>query len=101
MHSKPRTRHELRCFCSRAPLLGVYGLDSDDKPFIHVKVYKQQRIFGEFIFKGGLVKMRCRECYRWYNIFIREGLGPRLEESEKPRELENAAQTQLDPVFLA
>lgn len=81
-------RHELRCFCSRSPLLAVYGIDKDGRLFIHVKIFKQRRIYGELLFKGGEVSLKCRECYRWYRIFIRDGSSlPQLIESEKPSEL--------------
>lgn len=82
-------KRELRCFCSRSPLLGVYGVDVDGLPYIHVKVYKQHRIFGEFIFKAGYVKLRCRECYRWYGVVIRVGVQPKLSELLRVAELEN------------
>lgn len=87
-------RHELRCFCSRSPLLAVYGIDTDGRLFVHVKIYKQHRIYGEFVVKGGDISLKCRECYRWYRIFIREDSGrPRLVESDKPVELQNSDST--------
>lgn len=84
-------RQELRCYCSRSPLLAVYGIDSDGQPFIHVKIYKQHRIFGEFVFKGGVAKIFCRECVRWHVITIRPNVRPRLIETQKPVELEAGA----------
>lgn len=63
-----RTREkELRCFCSRKPLLATYGI-KDGKLFVHVKIYKAKRIFGEFVIEGGIVKLRCRDCKRWHKI---------------------------------
>lgn len=63
-----KTRHELRCFCSRRPLLGVYGQDDKGEPYLHQKVHKQGRVFGESIFRSGTAEIRCRECYRWTRI---------------------------------
>lgn len=61
---------ELRCFCSRKPLLGKFGRGRDGKAFVHVKVFKQARVFGEFIFTEGVVRILCRECLRWHVIRI-------------------------------
>lgn len=61
---------ELRCFCSRQPLLATYGVDSKGKLFVHVKIWKQRRIYGEIVVEGGKVKLRCRECLRWHDVRI-------------------------------
>lgn len=65
-------KHELRCFCSRKPLLAIYGMDERNRAYIHVRVYKQQRVFGDVVIYGGEVKILCRECLRWYKIHFRE-----------------------------
>lgn len=65
-----RREKELRCFCSREPLLATYGVDSKGKLFVHVKIYKARRIFGELVIEGGIVKIRCRDCLRWHVIRI-------------------------------
>lgn len=80
--------HQLRCFCSRTPLLAVYGIDSDGKAFIHIKIYKQGKVYGELICRGGDVKMRCRECYRWYRVFIRDDNTPELNELAVPESID-------------
>jgi len=67
-----RREHELRCFCSRCPLLATYGIDSRGKLFIHVKIWKQRRIFGELVIEGGIVKIRCRDCLRWHVVRIHQ-----------------------------
>lgn len=65
----PRRREkELRCFCAGEPLLATYGVDKHGKLFVHVKIWKQKRIYGELVFEGGLVKIRCRNCLRWHNV---------------------------------
>lgn len=65
-----RRERELRCFCSRKPLLATYGLDRKGSLYVHVKIWKAKRIFGELVIEGGTVKIRCRECLRWHQIFI-------------------------------
>lgn len=59
---------ELRCFCRGNPLLATYGLDSEGKLFVHVKIFKQNRIYGELVMEGGPVRLKCRNCLRWHRI---------------------------------
>lgn len=82
---------DIRCFCSRTPLLGIYAVDTDGRPFVHVKVWKQGRLYTEMVVKGDAeLSMKCRECYRWYRIFIRtDNKQPQLIEIQQP-EVENA-----------
>lgn len=47
----------------------MYGLDAKGRTYVHIKVYKQRRIYGESIHYNGEVKIKCRECLRW-NIII-------------------------------
>jgi hypothetical protein len=68
-----KTSNALKCFCARKPLLAFYGVDEKGKIYIHVKVYKQDRIFGELWITGGTVKIRCRECLRIHTVVIKEG----------------------------
>lgn len=51
-------------------MLATYGIDSKGKLFVHVKIYKAKRIFGELVIEGGIVKIRCRECLRWHTIRV-------------------------------
>ena len=78
-----RREKELRCFCGREPLLATYGVDGRGKLFVHVKIWKQKRIFGELIIEGGIVKLRCRECLRWHRVIIRPD-GAVLSEEPEP-----------------
>ena len=64
---------DLRCACSARPLLGVCGRRQDGEPYIHIKVYKQSRIFGEIVAVGGDVHIKCRECLRWHTVTIKRG----------------------------
>ncbi len=83
MHHK----NEIRCFCTRHPLLAVYGLDENKELFIHVKVYKQSRIYAElFISADAQVKIRCRECLRVHKIKIVSGR-PQLKEVDDSMKL--------------
>lgn len=84
MHRKITT-NELRCVCSRHPLLATYGLTQDGKVYIHIKIFKQQRIFGEVIITEGKVSLHCRECLRWHKVSIRQQGDVRLiEETDLP-----------------
>lgn len=67
-----RREKELRCFCRGEPLLATYGIDSRGVLFVHVKIYKQNRIYGELVFEGGIVKLRCRNCLRWHRVIFKD-----------------------------
>jgi len=78
---------ELRCFCARKPLLAVYGVDKKNKPYIHIKVFKQARIYAEvFISADAETKIRCRDCFRLHKITIVSG-HPSLREDREIVEL--------------
>jgi hypothetical protein len=79
-----KTSHELRCFCGRKPLLAVYGLDERNKLYIHIKIWKQERIFGEILVTDGVVKIHCRECLRWHTVVILKPGLAKLEETVAP-----------------
>lgn len=83
-----RTKHLLNCFCSRRPLLAMYGRDDKGRTYVHVKAFKQQRIFVEFIAYGGEVLILCRECRRWHRIvFKKETHQAELREMQAPAEV--------------
>lgn len=86
-----RSKHELRCFCSRRPLLAMYGLDKFGRTYVHIKAYKQRRIYTDVIHYGGEVNIRCRECFRWNNIVFTTPAKDHavLQESAPPAELDN------------
>lgn len=77
-------RNELRCLCSRTPLLATYGVEPGGKLFIHVRVYKQRRIYGEIIITGGDVRLHCRECLRWHTVTIKQQ-NAELREDREPQ----------------
>lgn len=79
--------HELRCFCSSEPLLATYGIDADGLLYVHVKVFKQRRVYGEMIVYGGRVKLHCRNCLRWHTVNIVQPDTAVLAEDLAPEEL--------------
>jgi hypothetical protein len=78
-----RTHNDLRCFCARKPMLATYGIDEHGKLYVHVKVYKQNRIFGEVFITDGVVKLHCRECLRWHRVVMRQPNTATLEETRE------------------
>lgn len=93
---RKRTANELRCFCSRSPLLAVYGLDERRKLYLHVKIYKQSRIYGEVVVTGGTVRIHCRECLRWHRVVLRTPVTPALQEVRPPEVVESAEEATVD-----
>ena len=89
-HVKPKrvpTRNDLRCFCRGTPLLGMYGVDEDGLLYVHVKIHKQGRVFGETWHYGGVIKLRCRNCLRINKVtFVDKAhtIEAHLEESTAP-----------------
>lgn len=92
---RQRTRNEIRCFCRTQPLLGVYGIDERGKIYVHVKVYKNRRIYGEILVTKGDIQLRCRECLRWYRVEIQDGT-PNLEETTEPHSIADEADRHHD-----
>lgn len=81
------TKNRLECFCVRKPLLAVFGLDDKLIPYVHVKVYKQRRIYAEFIARGGQVDISCRECFRWHRVVFKSTSEAELREVQAPVEV--------------
>lgn len=80
-----KTKNELRCFCSRGPLLATYGIDGEGMLYVHVKIFKQRRIYGEVIVTEGKVRLHCRECLRWHTVVIEvPGLAALKEDKSSP-----------------
>jgi hypothetical protein len=61
---------DLRCHCSRRPLLGR-AVKVDNKWFLHVKIFKSGKIYGEMWLENGRVRLRCRECLRWLTVTVK------------------------------
>lgn len=85
----PITKSRLNCFCARRPLLAVYGVDERGRVYVHVKVYKQRRVFAEMLVLGGTVLMSCRECLRWHKVIFRTDNKAELHETQAPREIKS------------
>lgn len=68
-----RAENDLRCFCSHEPLIARWGIDKHGNAFLHLKVYKQRRLYSEVIVpQGSEVRIRCRNCLRWHKITVRK-----------------------------
>jgi hypothetical protein len=72
----------LRCTCAAAPMLAMCGNDpATGEPWVHIKGWKGQRLLVEAVVTSGVVKLKCRECLRWYRVRIVRG-APRLENNQ-------------------
>ncbi len=67
----------------------MYGVDKHGKLYVHVRIWKQDRIFGELVVTEGTVRICCRECLRWHTVKIRQPHEAILEETAKPEEIDN------------
>lgn len=66
----------------------MYGIDEKGRPYVHIKVFKQARVFSEFIAYGGEVALKCRECVRWHRIVFRNQTDKaELHEVQQPAEV--------------
>lgn len=65
-------------------MLATYGVDSKGKLYVHIKVWKARRIFGEIVVVGGSVKLRCRDCLRWQRVNIIQEEVTLIETSVEP-----------------
>lgn len=63
-------------------------MDEKGRAYIHQKVYKQSRIYGESIVVGGEVSIRCRECKRWHRVVIRSANKAELKEDNTPKPID-------------
>lgn len=81
-----KTINELRCFCLRHPLLAMYGIDKG-KLYIHIRIFKQRKMYGELLVQEGTVKIHCRECLRWHTVKIIQPGTASLEETQAPEVL--------------
>lgn len=65
-------------------MLAMYGVDDDNKLYVHVRIYKQQRIYGEVVVREGRVSLHCRECLRWHTVkIIQPDVAILVEDTEK------------------
>lgn len=86
---RKRSYYELRCFCRHTPLLATYGLNSQGKIYIHVKIYKSGRVYGEvYVEDGASVRLHCRDCLRWHRVVIRQPGMVNLQEDKVPASID-------------
>lgn len=71
----------IRCECSARPILAIARLSEDGKWVIHVRAYKQHRIYAEVVIDSGSPRIRCRECLRWHQINIKRARVEAVETS--------------------
>lgn len=77
-------RKDYRCTCSSRRRLASYGVDKQNKLFIHVKVYKAERVYGEIVVQGlAVVRLRCPACSRWHVINITNEVKPPIMEVDR------------------
>ena len=76
-----RTQHDLRCVCSRRPLLLKYGVD-DGQVYVWLRVFKGNQVYGEIVVYGGAVRVHCRSCLRWFRVDIRRRVADVVETVE-------------------
>lgn len=70
-------------------MLAIWGNDEHGKPYVHIRIYKQGRIFGDVVVYGGEVKICCRECLRWQIItFVGERSSAQLTQTGVPVEVD-------------
>jgi hypothetical protein len=65
----------------------MYGVDRTGLLYVHVRVFKQDRIFGEIFATGGVVRICCRDCLRWHKVTIRQPGQAVLVEDARPEYL--------------
>lgn len=67
----------------------MYGIDDKGALYVHVRVFKQRRVYGEVLIKEGTVQIHCRECLRWNTVKIIKTGSVGLEEVPAPDVLAN------------
>jgi hypothetical protein len=68
-------------------------VDEKGRLYVHQRVYKQNRVFGETIFYGGTVALLCRECLRWQQVNIVERSKMSLTPIDAPKVLTRESDT--------
>jgi hypothetical protein len=72
-------------------LLAMYGLDDKGRVYLHVKVFKNRKVYGEILALSGEIELRCRECFRWYRVVIKPNQKPHLVETPEPEPMPQEA----------
>lgn len=78
-------------------MLAMYGIGEDRKPYVHVRVFKQHRVYADVLVREGEIQLICRECFRWHRItFVPRTGRPVLTETGKPTEVDTADNVDTD-----
>lgn len=78
---------QIRCICTARPILAIARASTAGTRFVHIKIYKQKKIYGEIVIEEGLVRIRCRSCGRWYSLHVRHDSHKAVAE-KLPKEIE-------------
>lgn len=65
-------------------MLAMYGIDEKGQLYVHIKIYKQNRLYSESWHSGGVLKLCCRNCLRWHTVTFIDSSRARLVESDAP-----------------
>ena len=68
---REKTRYDLTCFCRSKPLLAVWGRDSAGRLYVHIKVWKANKLYAE-VYSLHSLQITCRNCFRKHNVIIRD-----------------------------
>lgn len=72
-------------------MLAMFGLSQDGRPYVHVRVFKQHRVYADMLVRQGELELICRECFRWHRItFVVDSKRPVLAETVKPPEVDGS-----------
>lgn len=82
MRPSAKTKHRLTCTCNLKPLLAMWGVDENGNAYLHVRVYKQDRVYAE-VYTIDPIMLYCRACGMWWNINVRNAKD-RMKPVDKP-----------------
>lgn len=80
---RPRSSYEYKCDCRHHPLLAIYGREEGGALYVHVRVYKNKKLYAE-VYTNHDIKIMCRECKFWREIVIRNRVEPKVVPALKP-----------------
>lgn len=62
---------QIRCICTARPILAIARVSSSGTRYVHIRIYKQRKVYGEIVIEEGLVRMKCRSCGHWYSLHVK------------------------------
>jgi hypothetical protein len=79
------TSFQLKCICPTKRTLARYGIDEKDNLYLHIKVYKQRRVFAQLVINApAKLRIQCPACGRWHGIVMRDDR-PHMTDSTRPK----------------